>query len=386
MEDLAGRNGRVDFEDALRVKDGTNPTTQPFLDLDESFIGLPLRTSDPAVGQGRISYRSDLNEFRANRGGNWETLAAQYNDLLSSGQDMTPGTEITVNLPPGDTFGRYRWIQVLLGASDDNISGALLVPVSVIPSGPFDSVLYMVDANTDRLYTVNVTTGVATAFPNALGTTSPNGLASHVGVLYMVDAITDRLYTVNVTTGVATAFPNALGTTSPQGLASHVGVLYMVDATADRLYTVNVTTGVAIAFPNALGTTFPQGLASHVGVLYMVDANTDRLYTVNVTTGVATAFPNALGTTSPNGLASHGGVLYMVDATADRLYTVNVTTGVATAFPNALGTTSPNGLASHGADDGFNLDPWLLIARNSTTQVRILPLQVGHLHDLIGIT
>ena len=111
MEDLAGRNGRVDFEDALRVKDGANPTTQPYLDLDESFIGLPLRTSDPASSEGRLTYRSDLNEFRANKGSGWYSLS-QYTDFLSSGQDMTPGTEITVNLPTGDNFGSYRWMQV----------------------------------------------------------------------------------------------------------------------------------------------------------------------------------------------------------------------------------------------------------------------------------
>ena len=385
IDDLAGRNGRVDFEDGIRVKDGTSPTTQPFLDLDESYVGLPLRTSDPASGEGRFSYRSDIKEYRANKGSGWYSLA-QYTDLLTNGEDMTPGTELTVNLPIGDTFGSYRWMQVVLGASDGGVSDTILVPVSLIPSGPFDSILYMVDSDTDRLYTVNVTTGVATALPNGLGVTDSTGLASHGGVLYMVDSGTDRLYTVNVTTGVATALPNALGVALPLGLASHGGILYMVDSDTDRLYTVNVTTGVATALPNALGVTNPSGLASHGGVLYMVDSGTDRLYTVNVTTGVATALPNALGVASPLGLASHGGILYMVDILTDRLYTVNVTTGVATALPNGLGVTDSTGLASHGADDGFNVNPWLLIARNSTTQIRILPLQVGHLHDLIGIT
>ena len=37
LDDTAGRNGRVDFEDALRVKDGTNATVQPFLRLDSGL-------------------------------------------------------------------------------------------------------------------------------------------------------------------------------------------------------------------------------------------------------------------------------------------------------------------------------------------------------------
>ena len=53
MDDLAGRNGRTDQEDAMRIKDGTDATVQPFLDLNESYVGLPLRTSDPASSPGQ---------------------------------------------------------------------------------------------------------------------------------------------------------------------------------------------------------------------------------------------------------------------------------------------------------------------------------------------
>ena len=385
MDDLAGRNGRTDQEDAMRIKDGTDATVQPYLDLNESYVGFPLRTSDPASSEGRFSYRSDLKEFRANKGSGWFSFS-QYADLLTAGVDIAPGTELLIDLPTGDTFSSYRWMQFVLGEHDNGIVATLLVPVSALPSGPFDSILYMVDGAFDLLYTVNVTTGIATQLPNVLGATLPSGLASHGGVLYMSDGTTGRLYTVNVTTGIATQLPNVLGAPLPQGLASHGGVLYMVDSTTDLLYTVNVTTGIATQLPNVLGATLPRGIASHGGVLYMVDGITGRLYTVNVTTGIATQLPNVLGANAPRGLASHGGVLYMVDSAADRLYTVNVTTGIATQLPHVLGASDPSGLASHGADDGFNVNPWLIIARNSATQIRILPLQEGHLHDLIGIT
>ena len=164
----------------MRIKDGTDATTQPFLDLNESYVGLPLRTSDPAAGPGRISYRSDLNQFRFNVNGAW-VGAEGITDLLSVGQALVPGTPFNIDLPSGDSVAGFRWMQAVLGPSDDGISASLLIPSNSIPSGPFTSVLYMVDATTDTLYTVNVTTGIATQLPNVLGTSDPAGLASHGG-------------------------------------------------------------------------------------------------------------------------------------------------------------------------------------------------------------
>ena len=389
IDDAAGRNGRVDFEDALRVKDGTNATTQPYLDLTQDYVGLPQRTSDPPSGAGRMVYRSDIDSFRFNRGGVW-AAPPEYFDLLSSGQSLTPGVPVTLNLPAGQQFGSFRWLQAIFGIFDRAITDTITVPVALIPSGPFTSVLYMVDFDTDTLYTVDVTTGIATALPNPLGNPlgSPGGLASHGGILYVVNgANPTQLYTVDVTTGIATSLPNNTGIQNPTGLASHGGILYMVNGVNARLHTVDVTTGIATAFFNLIGTAAPRGLASHGGILYMVDDGENRLYTVDVTTGSATSLPNnfGAGAWTPGGLASHGGVLYVVDQGHDRLYTVDVTTGIATALPNVTGVTGPGGLASHGDDDGFILTPWVLIARQSATQVRILPLQTGYLHDLIGI-
>ena len=60
---------------------------------------------------------------------------------------------------------------------------------------------------------------------------TPSGLASHNGVLYMVGA-RNALYTLNVTTGVATRVGSStnfgVSEFTPTGLASHNGVLYMV--------------------------------------------------------------------------------------------------------------------------------------------------------------
>ena len=66
----------------------------------------------------------------------------------------------------------------------------------------------MVGSNTDWLYTLNTTTGVATRVGSSsqfgVSENIPQGLASHNGVLYMVGATNDALYTLNTTTGVAT--------------------------------------------------------------------------------------------------------------------------------------------------------------------------------------
>ena len=392
MDDLAGRNGRTDQEDAMRIKDGTDATVQPYLDLTQDYVGLPLRTSDPGSSAGRITYRSDLDQFRINRNGLWSSLTF-FADLISAGVDIMPGTEVLETLPAGDTFGSYRWMQAVLGANDEGVSDTLLIPVSEIPSGPFDRVMYLVaGAPNPSLYTVNINTGIATIVGSGLGTGEAGGLASHGGILYLVDSISDSLYTVNVNTGIATIVGSGLGTgiTAPRGLASHGGILYLVNSSiSDSLHTVNINTGIATIVGSGLGTdiTAPAGLASHGGILYLVDRSTGTdgtLATVNVATGIATDFPNALGI-SPRGLVSHGGILYTVST--GRLYTVNVNTGIATTLGGSpLGTGEAGGLASHGAAEGFNVNPWLLIRRNSNTQISILPLQIGHLHGLLGIT
>ena len=58
------------------------------------------------------------------------------------------------------------------------------MPVGLIPSLPLTATLYMVANSVDRLHTVDVTTGVATALANALGIPEVHGMTSHAGALY----------------------------------------------------------------------------------------------------------------------------------------------------------------------------------------------------------
>ena len=315
---------------------------------------------------------------------------------IQGGTEFAVGTPFTIDAPSGKTWDDWRWLSIVVGDNEFHVAETQRVKSDGLPLASTSHVLYVVDADSDRVGTVDVATGIATALPNALGTgfTSPRGLASHNGVLYVVVTDSDRVGTVDVATGIATALPNALGTgfTTPTGLASHNGVLYVVDAGSDRVGTVDVATGIATALPNALGTgfTIPLGLASHNGVLYVVDGSPDRVGTVDVATGIATALPNALGTgfTSSRGLASHNGVLYVVDGNLLRVGTVDVATGIATALPNALGTgfTTPTGLASHGVGGIFLVfSVYIFSQRTSDTRLTLHPTQNGYLHELVGI-
>ena len=315
---------------------------------------------------------------------------------IQDGTEFTIGTSFTIDAPSGKTWDSWRWLSIVIGDNEYHVAETQRVRSNGLPLAPTSNILYVVDRNLDRVGTVDVATGLATALPNALGAgfTFPSGLASHNGVLYVVDSNSDRVGTVDVATGLATALPNALGAgfTFPSGLASHNGVLYVVDSNSDRVGTVDVATGLATALPNALGAGFttPTGLASHNGVLYVVNVGTMRVGTVDVATGLATQLLNALGSgfTGARGLASHNGVLYVVDSNSDRVGTVDVATGLATALPNALGAgfTNPEGLASHGVGGTFlAFSQYAFFQRTSDTRLTLDATQNGYLHELVGI-
>ena len=214
-------------------------------------------------------------------------------------------------------------------------------------------VLYMVGSDGDRLYTVDRTTGIATAVDPSIidfgiSASHPAALTWDGSTLYMLGDTTNRLYTVDRTTGIATqAGPGGfdVGETIPTGLTWDGSTLYMMGRNGDRLYTVDRTTGIATAVdPNIIGfdvgETIPNGLTWDGSTLYMVGSTGDRLYTVDRTTGIATAVdPNIIGfdvgETAPTGITWDGNTLYMVGVTGDRLYTVDRTTGIATVVdPN----------------------------------------------------
>ena len=118
----------------------------------------------------------------------------------------------------------------------------------------------------------------------------PRGLTMAGHDLYMVEDDTDFLYTVNRTTGVATKVGiSGLSSSAiePRDIAWDGSTLYM--ATPNALYTVATSTGAASRRGSfGTGVTDVYGLAWDGEKLYLVDRNSDALYTVATSTGAAT--------------------------------------------------------------------------------------------------
>jgi uncharacterized repeat protein (TIGR01451 family) len=162
---------------------------------------------------------------------------------------------------------------------------------------------YAINATNGQVYRFNpATPGVApVALTSTLGAGVPASLRmtfSAGGTLYYLPD-TGVLYTINQTTGVATAGPTITGLGSGGDMVfSPGGVLYVVNSSR-QLFTAPVGGGAA----TLLGTiTFPSGATPAVigtafdgsGVFRVETQNPSSLYTVNLATRVASS-PVALG-------------------------------------------------------------------------------------------
>ena len=168
------------------------------------------------------------------------------------------------------------------------------------------SKLFVLDEDTDALYTIHgielpeppKTTsrlqtkqiGDATRFGFTRATlSSPRGIAMINDDLYMVEDNTDFLYTIDRETGVAGTVGSAglsKSSIQPRGLAWDGSNLYML--TPDSLYKIVRAYGTA-SLVGSLGTgiTDAFGLAWDGEKLYMADRATDALYTLSTSTGAA---------------------------------------------------------------------------------------------------
>ena len=220
--------------------------------------------------------------------------------------------------------------------------------VKTVP--PMDSI-YMVDDDTDALYTVNTTTGVAGRVGNGFRIVDANdrvrGLAWGRGPgsdnqqgqhLYL---LTDSaLYRMNRGLGTADKIGSGMGVSDAAGLAwddrdedDGGRVMYMVNGgLSPALYTVNTTTGVATRVAGLSAGVRPSGLVWDGGSLYM-GSTTGVLYEVNASTGAA-AEVGTLGINTPTAFAwdEDSSIMYAVDDGTDALYAV---TGVHPFLPNA---------------------------------------------------
>ena len=257
--------------------------------------------------------------------------------------------------------------------------------------------LYMIGADTDKLYTLDTTTGGATSIGAAIafdvGETRPAALTSHNGKLYMTGNTNSRLYILNTTTGVATPVGNTthFGTyeTSPHGIATGY--------TKPPDFAINTTTG-------AITYTGPPATAGNQYTLYgrvsdnktsnntPDDTDTDNTITddttivmikvtnrtpsfnsdsysytlvpesdgitnpITATTPVMVGTPQATDPESQTLIytlraSDPAGRMYMTSATTDALYTLDSATSEATRVGTAekfgVGETIPSGMAWH---------------------------------------
>jgi len=121
-----------------------------------------------------------------------------------------------------------------------------------------NNILYLV-SNQD-LYTLNVGTAVATLVGSLVNSSGMRTIAwdDTNGILYGVDDSVDNLFTINTSTGVATAIgaAGALGDNPGwRGLCwDLVNTTLMLTTTTEKVYTVNTTTGVAsLLNPDGIG-------------------------------------------------------------------------------------------------------------------------------------
>jgi hypothetical protein len=218
-----------------------------------------------------------------------------------------------------------------------------------------DPMAYMLTA-TEDFGTIDLSTG---AF-SSIGSQSEqlDGLGEIGSTLYgMTGVFGSPLYTINTTTGSATAIPGS-GNPALQitAFGSTLTNLYAIQANTGELYSINSATGAATDIGSTGITSFggEWGLSTNSNTLYFTDFTTfnsvfaEMLFTINTTTGAATEVGET-GTPRPEGLVVEGGTLYAGQNFPNccSVDTLNTTTGAATTGSMVTGTSGQfEGLAA----------------------------------------
>ena len=152
-----------------------------------------------------------------------------------------------------------------------------------------DNALWIIDPETAQAERVHPT--------NTLGasTTSPQGLAYNPNNdrLYLADATTDSLYTVNAGTGQASFVGMFNFDSTPRAMAydPNNNVLYMADLGFRSVVTVDTETGETVRLNNSTGLPerfLPNGIAydSNNNVLYVINSLNETIYSVDPASGM----------------------------------------------------------------------------------------------------
>ena len=226
-------------------------------------------------------------------------VAIPAGNAFADGQSAGGGNTDLLTFPPGD----------MSSPATVSSGGGVAAGYDFSPDG---SVLYNLDNAIPALRTINQTTGAA----SFVGTMTPVSADTWVdltidpvtGAAYAASVGTNafRLYTVNLSTGVATKVND--GVFSAAGIVDMsmncAGELFAVGALDDTLYRVNPSTA-ALTAVGPLGVSVvngPQGIdfdnasGELHGWLYL-GSGTTQYSRINTSTGAATAFPGG----SPTG-------------------------------------------------------------------------------------
>ena len=214
--------------------------------------------------------------------------------------------------------------------------------------------MFLCGAITDRLYTLDRTTGIGTAVgnANAWGVSEGNAqdLAWDGETFFMLSS--SFLYTVDILTGIATLVGSAAnfglsGTTiEGRGLSWDGTNLFMVATDDDSgLYTLDRTTGVGTRIGDlrwAAGFSIdssPVAIEWNGSVMYYLSNDWDRLFLVDRTTGALTSVGNAtefgIDERGPQAMAWDGETMFMTGTSLDALLSLDLVTGRGTRIGTA---------------------------------------------------
>ncbi len=198
----------------------------------------------------------------------------------------------------------------------------------------------------DQLYSIDLTTGVATAI-GPVGFTDVEGLAFHplTRVLYGVDDDTDQLITIDLNTGAGTAVGplNVLFTDMGLTFDQHANLWMSTDIPED-FYSINPGTGAATAIGNQ-GQDVTGLASSFDGTIYGLGGDhVNNTVTINTVTGLATPVGLLLNVDVTDGGIDFDaeGTLWGLEDTG-TIFTIDPMTGEATVVTTTL--TGFEGLA-----------------------------------------
>lgn len=292
--------GSTEFANGLRLK-GEVSETDIFTATQAEFQVIANNTAGEVRKTGLIAYSevAPLPLFTGEfaRVGSAENFGV--NQGLVAGLAYNPNLDVAYMV--GSSGGFYT-LDLTTGiatavSTADFFGQTTQTYTGDIAFDPNTNTLYFVNSGGFRqaaLWTMDVSNGTITRIGNVVNEGLVNGLAfdPNNNILYMGGIGNDRLYTVNVQTGVATPVDTTtvqwgIGETQIGALgynANH-NVLYGAGQRHKWLNEIDVTTGRATRIGNivsgfGVGELFPSGLAydTENDNLFMVGRTTDALY------------------------------------------------------------------------------------------------------------